>query len=176
MGGIHANGAMLMRSRLGESYEIPVDLPFGLHEAFRERRIRHPLLYIPKPLAIFSKTLDTARRDDRIEFTTGQTVMVGTFLIHARYDHAQLEALFANARKRRPPTTSPLLLVAIIEPKCRHLLRYTQLADWLLLARIVIRRPHLLYKIIQSRRNHPDWWEILNRDTALRFAEQTNQH
>ena len=66
MGAMHANGAMMLRSRDDETYETPPDLPFSGMEAFRERMLGHPLLYVPQPLAVYARTLGTARTDTRI--------------------------------------------------------------------------------------------------------------
>ncbi len=172
VGALHANGAMLMRSLPHGSYEVPVDWPFALVESIRERMLQHPLLYVPKPLAVFCRTQQTARAESRSEWVVAQTMLAATFLKHCHYPDAQLSEWFAQARRRRPPLTTTMLLAALIEPQCRPLLRHSRPSDWLLLCRGQIRRPDVLWQVMQSRRRHPDWWSLLDRHSAARFEEQ----
>jgi hypothetical protein len=170
-GALHGNGAMLMRSRPAESYELPLDWPFALVEPFRERMMRHPLLYVPKPLAVFCRTRQTARAESRAEWAVAQTLLAATFLKHCHYSDAHVSEWFAQARRMRPPLTTTMMLAALIEPSCRPLLRHSRPSDWLLLFRGLVRRPNLFWQVIRSRRRHPDWWSLLDRFSAARFAE-----
>jgi glycosyltransferase involved in cell wall biosynthesis len=171
MGALHANGAMLLRSRLGETYTTPPGWPFAGMEALRDRMIPHPILYVNQPLAIFSRTLHTSRSQSHSEWALVQTMLASTFLKHAHYDHARLAVLFADARAKQPPVTNVLLLAGLVEPACRNLLCYSKTRDWLLLVRGLVRRPNVLWRIIRSRWHHQDWWELLDQYTAARFEE-----
>lgn len=172
LGSLHGNGAMLMRSRPGETYETPADWPFVAIEPLRERMIQHPLLFVPKPLAVYCKTLQTARSENRAEWAVVQTILAATFLKHCGYSDLRLAAFFAEARNMRPPSTTAIILAALMETKCRRLLRYSRPLDWLLLFRGLVRRPHVFWQVLQSRRHHPDWWNSLDRHSAARFEEQ----
>jgi glycosyltransferase involved in cell wall biosynthesis len=171
MAALHANGAMIMRSCAGETYPIPLDFPFAAIEATRERMMRHPLLYVPQPLAIFAKTLQTSRSESRAEWAMVQTMLAATFFKHAHYDDVRLEELFADARAQRPPNTSAFIYAALVEPRCRNLLRHSKLLDWLLLLRGVIRRPNMLWRVLRSRQRHANWWQVLEHHTAERFKK-----
>jgi glycosyltransferase involved in cell wall biosynthesis len=171
MGAVHANGAMLLRSGPGEFYETLTDFPFAAVEAIRERMISHPLLYVPRPLAVFAKTRQTARSESRAEWAIAQTILAATFFKHANYSEVHIAELFADARRRRPPATNALLLAALVEPECRSLLRYAKMTDWLLLLRGVIRRPSVLWRVVQSRQRHANWWRFIDQHTAARFNQ-----
>jgi hypothetical protein len=101
-----------------------------------------------------------------------QTVLAATFLKHCHCSDACLAALVAEARSLRPPLTTAIILAALMEPQCRHLLRHSRPIDWLLLLRGFVRRPQIFWKVMQSRRRHADWWKGVDRYTAARFEEE----
>jgi hypothetical protein len=167
LGALHANGSMLIRSRAGEAYPTPSTWPFVAIEPFRERMIPHPLLFIPAPLCNFSKTLETERKESRAEWMTVQTILAATFMTQTPYP----KELFAHARSQQPPATNGLLLGAVMEPTCWQKLRHSKLRDWVILVRGLIRSPDVLWHVLASKRDHPDWWQLLHRHTAERFLE-----
>jgi Glycosyl transferase family 2 len=172
MGALHGNGAALVRSRADNTYETPMDWPFAAIEPLRERMIPHPLLYVPQPLAIFAKTLRTARSDSRAEWAIVQTMLAATFMKYAQYSDEQLARVFADARAKQPPQSGPLIFAALIEPRCRKLLKHSKPSDWLLLLRGVIRRPFVLWQVLRSRQCHLNWWSLLEQNTVERFTEE----
>jgi glycosyltransferase involved in cell wall biosynthesis len=171
MGALHANGAMILRSRPGETYATPSGWPFAGMEAFRDRMIPHPILYVNQPLAIFSRTLQTNRSQSHSEWALVQTMLASTFLKCSHYSHTRLAQLFADARVKQPPVTNVLLLAGLVEPACRNLLWQAKTRDWLLLLRGLARRPNVLWRVIRSRWRHQDWWRLLDQYTAARFEE-----
>jgi glycosyltransferase involved in cell wall biosynthesis len=171
MGAMHSHGAMLLRSRVDESYETPLDWPLAAIEPFRERMIRHPLLYVPRPLAVFAKTLRTARAESRLEWGLVQTLLAATFVKHSQFSDEQLREVFAAARTQMPPSTNVLLIAAIVEPYCRNLLRHSKPKDWLIFFRGLIRSPAALSRALRSRKRNGDWWSIMEFHTAARFKE-----
>jgi glycosyltransferase involved in cell wall biosynthesis len=176
MGARYGQGAMLMRSQAGQAYPTPVDWPLAAVEPLRERMMIHPLLYVPRPSAVFAKTRQTARSENRSEWAIAQTILAATFFKHSQYGRERISEIFADARaKRKTPTTNILLFAALIEPKCRDLLRYSTLGDWFLLLRGLLRRPNVLWEVLRSRRRHKDWWRLLDRYTAARFDEMRSQ-
>jgi glycosyltransferase involved in cell wall biosynthesis len=169
-GALHANGAMLLRSHPNETYPTPQDYPFFGVEAFRERMIPHPLLYVPKPLAVYAATRESARSESRATWETVQTIFAATFIKYSG-EHRPIAELLASSRAQRPPGTNPLMLAAIVEPECRVLLRHSKIEDWLLLLRCLLRRPNVLWHVVRSRWRHVDWWQLIDRNTAKRFEE-----
>jgi glycosyltransferase involved in cell wall biosynthesis len=171
IGALHPNGAMLLRSRPNEAYPTPRDYPFFGVEPFRERMIPHPLLYVPKPLAVYAVTLETARSESRADWETVRTILAATFIKHAD-EGLSLAEMLIEFRAQRPPSTNPLMLAAIVEPKCRSLLRHSKVEDWLLLLRCIVRRPNVLWHVVRSRWRHGDWWHLIDRNTSMRFDEK----
>ena len=80
MGALHANGAMLVRSRPGKTYRTPATAPFTSIEAFRERIFSHPLVYVPAPLAYFAVTRSTTRSRDQGEWAASLAVLVASYV------------------------------------------------------------------------------------------------
>lgn len=175
LGALHSNGAMLLRSRPNETYSTPSDFPFVAVEPLRERMISHPLLYLPQPLAIFAKTLQSARSESPGEAAIVQTVLAATFFRYAHYNDARLSELFADARGKQPPVTNAFLFAAFVEPTCRALLCHSRVGDWLLLLRGLVRRPNVLWEVLRSRRRHEGWWRLIDQHTAVRFSELRSQ-
>jgi len=175
IGALHSNGAMMMRSCPGDSFEVPADLPFAGTESFRERMIRHPLLFLPTPLAAFCRTQQTARSESLSDWATVQTILAATFLKHCGCSDEGFARLFAEARRMRPPVTTTMMLAAVTERHCLRLLRHSQPGDWIRLFRDLVRRPHVFWRVMNSRTDHPDWWSFLDRHSAIRFEERRRQ-
>ncbi len=169
-GALHSHGAALVRSRPGDDFVTPA-VPIAAVELFRERALPHPLLLVTAPLANFSITLQSARSDDRGEWAALQTALAATFLKHAGLDEEARARLWAEAREKSPPGTGTLLAAALMEPACRPLLMHARPADWFRWLRGAVRRPGVLWRVLNSRRLHPDWWSFLERHTAARFRE-----
>jgi hypothetical protein len=170
MGAIHSNGAALHRSREGLNYQIP-HVPFAAIEMFRERVFPHPLLFVRQPLANYSVTLRSERSNNRAEWAEAQTALTATFLKHARYGDSTQAQLWQCARAQQPPTTSTLILAALVEEACRSMLRHALAKDWWLFLRGTARHPQVLTRVLRSRRVHAEWWEFLERNTRARFEE-----
>lgn len=169
-GALHSNGAALFRSQPGRSFQIP-HVPFAVIEPFRERLFPHPLLLVTKPLATFSETLQTARSRDASEWAECQAMIAATFLKSCPWDDARLAQIWAGARAQRPPGTTNLIFAAIADPACRKLFRHARWADWWIVVRGLIRRPGLYLRLKRSRERHGDWWQFLEKHTALRWQE-----
>jgi glycosyltransferase involved in cell wall biosynthesis len=175
IGALHSNGAMMMRSRPGASFEVPADLPFAGAESFRERMIRHPLLFVPAPLAVFCQTQQTTRSESLAGWATIQTILAATFLKHCGYSKEGFARLFAEARRMRPPPTTAMILAAMTDRDCLRLIRHSRPSDWVVLLRGLVRRPHVFWQVMNSRTDHPDWWSFLDRHSAIRFEERRRQ-
>ena len=170
VGAIYSNGAALHRSTQREDFQIP-DVPFAAVETFRERMFHFPLVFVPQPLANFSVTLKSERSKNRADWVETGVMLAATFIRYAQYNERSMCELWAEASKKQPPLTTTFLLAGMIEPACRGFFKYAQWNNWFLLLRGIIRRPHILLRILSSRTLHPDWWSFLERHTLERFIE-----
>jgi hypothetical protein len=180
--GVHAlatgatlsNGALLVRRSLAPSLVTPEDLPFAGVEAVRQRLLPHPLLYLPETLASFAQTRTTARAGDGHRWGALQTLLLATFVRHARLSPPALRRLWNHWRRQTPAPTHLALHAGLSCPGCRHLLAHARVTDWLRFARTVIGRPAGAWACLRARKHHAEWWSQLDRSTALRFAEATH--
>jgi hypothetical protein len=170
MGALHANGAMVLRSRAATRYPTPA-IPFGCVEAFRERLFPHPLVYVPQPLATFTVTRQTARRHDTATWGAAQAMLAATYLKHARLSPAAFAALCMRARAQKPPTTNTLFLATFLDPELRFLRRAFSTLDRCRLLKNTLRHPLNTWRTLRARSRHPDWWTHLDRHTEERFRE-----
>jgi glycosyltransferase involved in cell wall biosynthesis len=170
LGALHANGAMLIRSRPGEAFPVS-DIPFTAVEAVRERLLPHPMVYVPQPLAIYAVTQTTARRNDRSDWFTMQCVLLATFVRHAPHRQHCISALWTHYRADRPSPTNVLLCAALISSECRPILAGARWGDWYRLARSALGHPMSIWNALRVHQRHPEWWTLLDKATAARWAE-----
>jgi hypothetical protein len=167
-GALHSNGAMLVRQRFGPSFVIP-DVPFAAIEMFRERLFPYPLVHVPRPLADFSLTRQTARSRNRSEWAELQVMLAASFLGAAPYATAQNHELWSKCRAQRPPMHLALLWAALLHPRCRIFLKFARPADWARLAAGALRHPSVPLRLLRSRRLHPEWWCFLEETASAQF-------
>ncbi|MFO1451976.1 MAG: glycosyltransferase family A protein [Opitutaceae bacterium] len=166
-----SNGALLLRRAAAARLVTPADLPFAGVEAVRQRLLPHPLLYLPETLATYSKTRVTARSGDGHRWGALQTLLLATFVRHAKPSDLALQQLWTYWRRQQPAPTHLALHAALSCPGCRPLLACAGLIDWLRFFKTVLGRPAGAWACLHARRDHPDWWSVLDSATAHRFAE-----
>jgi len=170
MGALHANGAMLLRSQPDTTYVTP-QIPFGCVEAFRERLLPHPLVYVPQALATFTTTVQTARNHDGENWGAALTLLAASYLKHAQLDDATLDRLCSHFRNQHPAMTNELIAAAFNCTEVRPLLRHVTTRDWLRYARTFVRHPLASLHALRAKTRHSDWWDLLDQRTAQRFVE-----
>lgn len=166
-GALHSHGAALLRSRRGDDFATP-DVPIAAVEPFRERALPHPLVLVTEPLANFSLTLRSARTQDHAEWGELQTALAATFLRFVQLDEGIHKKLWAAARCKEPPTSSTFINAALVEPACRGYLRHSRASDWFRWIRGTVHRPRATWRILHSKKLHPQWWHFLEHHTAER--------
>ncbi|MGC4072650.1 MAG: glycosyltransferase [Nibricoccus sp.] len=171
-GALHANGAMLLRSRPGETYRTP-QIPFGCVEAFRERMFPHPLLYISQPLATFTITRQTARAGDTRDWGAALALLAASFLKHAGVSSQESRQICSHFRDQRPPMTDTLIAAALQCSEARPILKHITPLDWLRYTLRFLRHPLTAIHTARTISRHSDWWDLLDRHTEARFRESS---
>lgn len=166
-----ANGAMLIR-RSSLPPPTPGDLPFSGMEAFRERLIRHPFVYVAEPLATYAQTRTSARDVDGYRWGEIQTLLLATYVRNSGLNAAGIRELWTHLRQQSPPPTNIALHAALSDPACRPLLQGAAPSDWLRYFRTWIGRPRAAWACVRARINHPEWWRMLDTATSERFDEE----
>lgn len=163
-GGLHANGAMILRRPSAPVYTTPV-IPVTGVEAWRERMMPGPLLYLPEPHARFTLTRTTARAKDRTAWTRLQTALVATYIRH-RSD--SIPALWKLARHTTPPSVNLMIYAALADADCRPVLREANPAELLRWLAGAIRHPLCALAALRCRR--APWWGTLDDCTRARLC------
>jgi len=171
-GALTANGAMLLRRNGPETLVTP-DIPFTGMEAFRERLLPSPFLFLPHSLATYSRTRTTARAADGHAWGAVQTLLLGSFVRHAAMDAHDRKAFWRHLRSQRPPPTNLALHAAWSCEGCGALLADANPGDWLRYAKTWLGRPAGAWAGVRARARHPDWWAASNDATARRFSESS---
>jgi glycosyltransferase involved in cell wall biosynthesis len=168
-GARHANGAMLLRRAAAPELRTPT-IPFAGVEAFRERLLPHPLLYVSEPLATYGETRLSARSEYAGNWAAFQTLLLGTFVRHARLDSAGRLRLWTHLRAQRPAPTNLILHAALGVPGCSALLREARAGDVIRYLRSWARRPSASVDALRAWHRYPSWRNPLDLHTAERFA------
>ena len=169
-GALHSQGAMVVRSRPGDDFRTPPVELTGV-EGFRERAFPHPMLYVPEPLGWFSVTRQTARNRSRANFATLQSLLAASLLIHSPSEKLHPELVWSAARRDRLPRTTLLILLCLAHRELRYQLRHSAFIDWLRFVAATIKRPHVSWAALRAHLQHPELWQYLDTNTAIRFAE-----
>ncbi|MDI1284452.1 MAG: glycosyltransferase [Reyranella sp.] len=169
LGSLHADGAMVIRTSMTKGLVLPADLPFSAIELFRDRAFPYPLLYVPEPLAVFTMTLQTGRSASMYEWFLMQSLAAGSFLKFC--DGGLVARTFEYWRSSKPRSTNPLLMGLLMNGCLGLALQNAKVADWLLLFKAVLRRPHFVW-VLTERPRHRRWSDFLDRNTRQRFLEK----
>jgi glycosyltransferase involved in cell wall biosynthesis len=170
LGALHANGAMLIRSRSGESFPVR-GVPFTAVEAIRERLLPHPMVYVSQPLAVYAVTRSSARENDGSDWFAVQCILLATYFRHGARDDDSIRSLWTHYRAPSPAPTNVFLVAALICQECRPLLRAAHPDDWFRLLRSALGHPVSIWRALRVRTRKPDWWTLIDGATAVRWSE-----
>jgi glycosyltransferase involved in cell wall biosynthesis len=175
-GALHSNGAMLIRSRVLESLQVPDSTPFAVIEGVRERRFEFPILFVPSPLANFAVTRQTARGDDRALWGQCQVLLAASFLSHVRLGGNSIKEVWSDARSAVPSVTNTLIAAGLVDRRARYIWGGSGLSDWVRFVLSFIRRPKVVLRVLRAKSALPEVWAALDdatRRTHARAGEPT---
>ena len=167
---LYSNGAMLLRSSAAADLIMPADMPRDMIEHTRERLMRYPILFVPRPLANFSLTRQTFRSTDYTGWGQSQALLGGSFLLTVPLTPAAERQLWAHRRSLRPRSTGGLFFAAMLAGNFRFL-RHAGAGDWLSFLAGCARHPGVAWATLLARQRYPRAWEHLNRTALARTAE-----
>lgn len=171
MGALHSNGTMVIRSQATERFIIPAETPSSAVEHVRERAFPFPILLVPKVCANFAITQNTSRSKSRVSWAQVQTLLIASFFKHSRMEKERIKQFWLERRVKTARSTNGLFFAALLRSECRNLLLHANLSDWLFFFASSIRRPHIVFKSLQSIKAYPELWDFLDRHTADRAKE-----
>lgn len=170
---LHSHGAMLCRAAPSRAALVPPETPLEIIEHVRERLFPGAWLLLPRPLANFAQTLQTARPTDRARWARAQLLIASSYLLAVRPDRAGREALCAALRRQTPPATSLVFQLAFSNIRHLGLLRHTRPRDWAVFLRGFVRRPQVLFKAMRYRSASGSLWPRLLSAAQSRTRENS---
>jgi hypothetical protein len=171
---LHSQGAMLVRNERLEELMVPDDVPCNYVEPMRERKFRFPIMLLPEPLANFALTIATARESNRLRWKQYQALLLTSYLRYVRLSPDECRRLWADARSAFRPNTYGFITAGLIDGRCRYILRYSRLIDWLRYAKGFIRRPIESLRLLRAKSLLPHIWDFLDRATNERTLERNS--
>lgn len=164
---LHSNGAMLLRSRHANQYQIPDTTPFESMEAVRERTFPFPILFVPQVCANFAMTQTTARSSNPLPWAQMQVLLAGSFLHWNSLPPEELSQLWQWARSKPAKSTTTLFFAAFTCPGCWHLLQHARISDWLFFLGFCLKHPIAAWQTARAIDRYPELWQFLNQQTEL---------
>lgn len=133
IGGLHSNGAMVLRSKNAPDCIIPDECPFNFIEHVRERTFRYPIVLIRRKLANWTWPLRTSRPSGLALSIAMQVMLANSFLLHGKRHKFQILRLWATARRRKQRHLIIFALAIFLSVRLWPLFRYLKVADiaWL---------------------------------------------
>ena len=170
LGAIHSHGSMLVRSRAGESFVTP-PIPATGVEAFRERLIAHPLLYVPEALGYFAVTRVTVRLGEQASWMALQAGLLISYAEKCCSNQADFEKLWRYYSVQRPAPADIFLIAALWSKECRRFLACLGIVDIVRSLAGMARHPIRSARMFATMTTTRGWRDVLNDATARRQLE-----
>jgi hypothetical protein len=171
LGGLHSNGAMVLRSKFALRSVVPNECPFNFIEQVRERTFRYPVLLIRSKLANWTLTKVSARPSD-----DGLTLATSVLLIRAYLQSRSVTRfgalrMWRCARRRSQRTLLPVLIAVLSDSELWELLCYVTAPDIMWSCIDVLKRPVAFHRSFTHLRDLRELGEYIRIETSERFAE-----
>ena len=169
---LYSNGAMLLRSAAAARLLMPANTPRDMIEHTRERLMRYPILFVPRPLANFALTLRTFRTQNLVGWGQSQALLGAAFLRQVPLTAIACRQLWADRSSAYPPSTNSLFFAALLAHQWSFL-RHARPRDWLNFLLGCLRHPRVSFAILRVKQRQAEFWPYLNRITAECTAAAT---
>jgi glycosyltransferase involved in cell wall biosynthesis len=173
IGGLHSNGAMIMRSTFAPDCLIPNECPFNFIEHFRERTFGYPLVLIREKLANWTWVAETSRPAGLASSIAIQILLANSFLLYCPKRRFPMLRIWARARRRKQRYLIILFLAIIIDVRLWPLLRYMQVTDVLWIGVDYIKHPLANLQALAQVRRHSVLHEFLKAGTKKQMSGKT---
>ena len=162
---LHSNGAMVFRPDRFRAQCVPSSAPLSIIEPLRERSASGPMLFIPRTLANFALTMNTARGRDPAAWIQARLLVAASFLQDRDVDAGDWRRMWAARRTLQPRDTGIFFLLAISLRRFR-LVRGATAGDWLRFLLGAARHPLVTARGLRFRRDQSETWAWLVSQTA----------
>jgi glycosyltransferase involved in cell wall biosynthesis len=173
-GGLHSNGAMVMRAQHVAEYRIPDCCPFNFIEHVRERTFKYPIVLLRQKLANWTLTLTTARPSNFGQSAAVMIYLGASFLICCHKRRFTMLRIWQTSRRRRQRTVLTLVLAILSNPRLWHLMKFSRPSDYMWCLFDLCKRPlGFIFTLLYYWRLRT-LGEFLYRTTRERFIEGKN--
>ena len=166
MGALHSNGAMMYRGKFAKNYIIPDSCDFGIMEGVRERSFKFPIYLESKPLANFSQTQQTNRSEDPLVWTSGQLLLLGSFIQRSGHQKKTFKKTLAFYRRGEPPPVTNFFLVAVFILKDLSFMKYFNLNDWFIISKWLLKNSFKLSRLKKHLESQQEVYDCLLQHTT----------
>jgi glycosyltransferase involved in cell wall biosynthesis len=167
-GALHSNSAMIYRGTRAPDYLIPENCIITIVEGVRERAFKFPILLKKKPIANFSRTIQTSRPAGRINWVTCQILLLGSFVSGAADPKETFLSLLAQCRHGKHNPINVFFLVALLVVKKPSFLKYFSIGDWLIITRWVLRNGYRIRQLMKLLREQQTTYNFLLQHTMVK--------
>ncbi|MBD2491109.1 glycosyltransferase [Aulosira sp. FACHB-615] len=173
LGALHSQGAMLIRNKNIENYQVPVSTPSAIIEHVRERAYNYPILFVNQELANFAVTRSTSRSKNVVEWGVSQFLLAANFLRYMPLSEENIQLIWQEFRSKKVIATPTLLWSALLYPECRYLLHKATLYDWFVFILKIFKRPIQTYQFLKFIKNLQELQNFLERNTKTSMQKST---
>jgi glycosyltransferase involved in cell wall biosynthesis len=165
IGGLHSNGAMVLRSKFAQDCRVPNECPFNFIEHVRERIFRYPIVLMRRKLAVWTWTLDSSRPANCALSTAMQVILANSFLLYCAKDKFPMLRIWARARQRKRRHLIILFLATLINVRLWPLFRYFKATDYLWVFIDFIKHPFATLQAVSKIPRYAHLHEFLKTRT-----------
>ncbi len=144
------------------NYKIPKQTRGDFMEQVREKSFPHPILFVNKPLANFSFTLETYRKKSIKGFHEHNSLLVACFFKHNHTSDDWINELLKVVRTEFGLSINKFIYAALIESKCRKLIPKFKIYEWFNFLLYNIKHPFIFFSVLNSKKKYPELWSYLN--------------
>ncbi|MFC0514566.1 glycosyltransferase [Mucilaginibacter angelicae] len=176
MGGLHSNGAMLLRGKDAAKCVIPDSCELSIIEGVRERAMAFPIYFHARALANFSRTRHTSRSGDALVWTSAQLLLLASFIMTAGDRQQAFKKCLAYYRGQKPSPVASFFLANLFLIKQPELYRQFTPADWLATGKWLLRNIFRLSFVRKYLDSNRDTYHYLLTNTRARYADPDDQN
>jgi hypothetical protein len=140
-------------------------------EALRERTFAFPVCLNYKALANYSLTINTARANAPLIWTSGQLMLLSSFVQTSNKKHEAFKNTLIFYRKAKPSPVIAFFLAIIFFIKDFSLLGLFNTGDWLVIGKWLIKNFYKLNGLKKYLATHKNIYTFLIENTTRRYHE-----
>ena len=157
-----------------EKYKIPAQTRGDFMEHVRERAFPHPILFVNTPLANFSLTLQSYRKNTLNGYHEHEALLLASFLNNIKPDQYFIKQLLIKTRQGFGLGMNKIIYAALIDKESRFLLKELKPKEYFLFALYNIRHLSNFPQVLKAKSKYKDLWNYLDLNTSKLIDNDVN--